>query len=93
MKSHNQVYPASASTQVIRDTGRGHIDRITINHQASTPQTVSFYDRDGVLLAQYLVHPNRSPFVVDFSNRRPLWFTNGLSLNSGACVVSVVVVY
>ena len=93
MLSHLLTYLASASTQVIRDTDRGHVDRITINHAETTAQTVSFYDRDGVLLAQYQVHPNRSPFVVDFGRQRPMGFTNGLSINTGNCVVSLVVVY
>ena len=93
MKSYNLVFSASPSTQEVRDTGRGHVDRIVINHDEVTAQTVSFYDRDGVLLSQYLVHPNRSPFVVDFGGRRPMGFTNGLDINTGNCVVSLVVVY
>ena len=93
MLSHLLTYTASALTQVIRDTGRGHVDRITINHAETTAQTVSFYDRDGVLLAQYQVHPNRSPFVVDFGRQRPMWFTNGLSINTGNCIVSLTVVF
>jgi hypothetical protein len=93
MKSYNTTFSASPATQTIRDTGRGHVDRIVINHAETTAQTVSFYDRDGLLLAQYQVHPNRSPFVVDFGGRRPMWFTNGLSINTGPCVVSLVIVY
>jgi len=57
MKSYNLVFSAAPSTQEVRDTGRGHVDRIVINHDEVTAQTVSFYDRDGVLLSQYLVHP------------------------------------
>ena len=93
MNSHYTTYTASPATQTIRDTGRGHVDRIVINHAETAAQTVSFYDRDGLLLAQYLVHPNRSPFVVDFGGKRPMWFTNGLSINTGLCVVSLVLVY
>jgi hypothetical protein len=93
MISHQVTYPASVTTQVIRDTGRGHVDRIVISHEETSTQTVSFYDRDGVLLSQYQVHPNRSPFVVDYGRQRPMWFTNGLSINTGSCVVSLVVVY
>jgi hypothetical protein len=93
LKSYNLVFCADVATQQVRDTGRGHVDRIVINHEESTAQTVTFYDRDGVLLSQYLVHPNRSPFVVDFGGRRPMWFTNGLDINTGACVVSLVIVY
>ena len=93
MISHFETYPDSVATQVIRDTGRGHVNRIVINHAESSAQAVSFYDRDGVLLAQYLVHPNRSPFVVDFGRQRPMWFTNGLSINTGSCVVSLTIVY
>jgi hypothetical protein len=57
MKTHTLTFPPSPTTQTVIDVGRGRALHITLSHIETTAQTVSFYDREGVLIAEYKVHP------------------------------------
>lgn len=92
MKSYLLSLPASASTQVIRDTGRGKLLSLMISHAESSAQDVSLYDRDGNLLSVFTIHPGQSPLRFTFL-RPPFWWTNGLFINTGNCTVTATLVY
>ena len=93
MNKHTLHFPPSPTTQTVLDTGGGRALHITLSHNQSTTQTVCFYDRDGVLLAEYQVHPMNCPYTLTFSNRDAFSFSNGLKVNTGACTLNLVVVY
>jgi hypothetical protein len=93
MNAYQLYFSPSPATRTICDACRGHLLRMTISHDQSATQSVSFYDRSGVLLAQYLVHPNQSPYTIKFSNRSPFQFRDGLLVNTGNCVVNLLLVY
>lgn len=93
MRTHTVVYQSSPSTQIVRASGRGYIALLTISHSASAAEIVSFYDSADNLLARYEVSPSASPFTIAFPARRPFWFSNGLKVNTGDCVVNMTVVY
>jgi hypothetical protein len=93
MNAYQLFFSPSPATRPICETCRGHVIRLTISHDQDTAQSVTFYDRSGVQMAQYLVHPNQSPYTIKFSNRSPFLFKDGLSVNTGNCVVNLLVIY
>jgi hypothetical protein len=90
MKKHILNLGPSPATQTILDTGRGKVARVTLSHGEETTETVTFYDRDGVQLAQYKLHPMGSPWSITFANRDAFSFENGLRVNTGNCTMNLV---
>lgn len=93
MLKHTLHFPPSPITQTVLDTGRGRALHITLSHNESTTQATRFYDRDGVLLAEYLVHPMNCPYTITFSNRDAFSFENGLQVNTGSNTLNLVIIY
>jgi hypothetical protein len=93
MKTYTLTLPASPATQTVRDGGRGYVASMAISHSQATAQAVTCYDRDGVKLAEYIVAPGASPFSQVFPAHAPMWFHEGLLINTGDCVVNMVIVY
>jgi hypothetical protein len=86
-------FPASPATQTVMDTGCGRALKITLSHKETDTQTVRFYDRNGLVLAEYHVHPQNCPFTITIQNRDSFDFSNGLKVNTGACSLNLILVY
>lgn len=93
MKTHRLSLSASPDIQEAVASGRGAALSITISHSETTPQRVAFYDRQDRLLAEYQVHPLRSPWIRTFRNRDPFTFQDGLKVYTGACLVTLTLLY
>lgn len=93
MIKHRLCLGPSPAIQEILEVGRGIALTITISHSEDTPQHVAFYDREGNLLAEYQVHPMRSPWSITYANRDSFKFNNGLKVFTGACTVNLTLAY
>jgi hypothetical protein len=93
MKKYQLNFPPAVETQTILETGRGWALQITLSHSLEAAQTTTFYDREGVQLAQYIIHPSRCPYTITFRNRDAFSFENGLKVNTGGCVLNILLVY
>jgi len=51
MKKYQLNFPPAVETQTILETGRGRTLQITLSHSLEAAQTTTFYDREGVQLA------------------------------------------
>ena len=93
MKTYRLTFSANPASQVVRPGGRGYITLMTISHAESSAQAVTLYDKDGAALASYTVAPGASPCTIAYPLPHTFWFTNGLLLHSGNCVVNLFIVY
>ena len=94
MRTYNLVYSATAGKVEIAPSGaRGYVVFIVMSHDQASAQEVNLYDGDDNLISKFVISPENSPASVAYPKDRPLWFTNGLQIDTGAyCTANLSVV-
>ena len=93
MKTYRLTFSANPASQVVRPGGHGYITLLTISHAESSAQAVTLYDKDGTPWRATPWRSGASPCTIAYPLPHTFWFTNGLLLHSGNCVVNLFIVY
>jgi hypothetical protein len=93
MKTYNLIYSSTSGKVEIAPLGaRGYVQFLVMSHSESSVQAVELYDGLDNLAARFEISPQSSPASVTYPRERPLWFSNGLQIDTGVCTVNMVVV-
>lgn len=93
MKTYNLVYSStSGKLEIARLGTRGYVQFLVMSHSETSVQAVELYDGLDNLVARFEIAPESSPASVAYPKDRPLWFSNGLQIDTGLCTVNMVVV-
>jgi hypothetical protein len=88
MRTHSlTLAPSTGDTPIT--TGRGYLTLIQFSHSQTSAQTVTLKDRLGYPLARHIINPSQAPHVIHFPRRARFRFTNGLTIDPAACVVTL----
>jgi hypothetical protein len=88
MRSQITTIAASSGDTPIT-TARGYLTLIQFSHSQTAAQTVTLKDRLGYPLARHVINPSQAPQTVYFPRHSRFRFTNGLTIDPAACVVTL----